>query len=93
MKLVLDSSVAFKWEIVEVDADKARRIRDDFRSGIVELLAPDFFPVEAMHSITRAERQGRISPAEGAASLAAFLTDLPRRLTLLTGERRVGLRC
>ena len=77
MKLVLDSCVAFKWEVVEPDTDKARRLRDDFRKGAIELLAPDFFPVEAAHAITRAERQGRLTPAEGASALAALLTDLP----------------
>jgi hypothetical protein len=30
MRLVLDSSVAFKWHIREVGSDQALRIRDDF---------------------------------------------------------------
>jgi hypothetical protein len=44
MKYILDASVAFKWEVFEADSDKANRLRDDFRNGIHELLAPDFFP-------------------------------------------------
>lgn len=78
MKLVLDSCVAFKWEVVEPDTDKSRRLRDDFRQGLTELLAPDFFPVEAAHAITRAERQGRLTSGQGAAALAALLTDLTK---------------
>ena len=77
MRRVLDSCVAFKWHVAEKDTDKALRIRDDFLKGVVELLAPDFFSVEFAHSITRAERQGRISPAEGAAHLQDMLATLP----------------
>jgi predicted nucleic acid-binding protein len=77
MKYVLDASVAFKWEILEVDTDKARRLRDDWRLGIHEFHAPDVFPVELIHSITRAERQRRITTAEGADFAALALFELP----------------
>jgi predicted nucleic acid-binding protein len=60
MKYVLDSSVAFKWVVPEDDSDKANRLRDDFRKGIHQLFAPEFFPFELAHALTRAERQGRI---------------------------------
>ena len=46
MRRVLDSSVGFKWLVAEADTDKALRLRDDFCNGLVELLAPDVFPVE-----------------------------------------------
>jgi predicted nucleic acid-binding protein len=62
MKYILDSSVAFKWLVLENDTAKALRLRDDFRSRVVELLAPDILPVEVVHSLTRAERQGRVTP-------------------------------
>jgi predicted nucleic acid-binding protein len=77
MKYVIDSSVAFKWHVKETDTDKALRIRDDFLKGIHELHAPDFFPIEMVHSITRAERQGRITQAEGAQILVDLLNTLP----------------
>jgi predicted nucleic acid-binding protein len=86
MKLVLDSSVAFKWHIREVGSDRALRIRDDFLKGSAELHAPDVFPVEIAHSLTRAERQGRITPAEGAIRMQdalALLPDLHGYLPLL----------
>jgi predicted nucleic acid-binding protein len=60
MKYVLDSSVAFKWVVPETDSGKANQLREDFRQGVHELLAPDLFPVELAHALTRAERQGRI---------------------------------
>jgi predicted nucleic acid-binding protein len=77
MKYILDSSVAFKWEVREADSDKALRLRDAKRQGLHEFVAPDVFPVEIAHALTRAERQGRITPAQGALSLAGYLSDLP----------------
>jgi Predicted nucleic acid-binding protein, contains PIN domain len=77
MKYVLDSSVAFKWEVVETDSDKATRLRDEARLGHHELLAPDFFPVEVAHSMTRAERQGRVSAADGWRLWLGIMADAP----------------
>jgi predicted nucleic acid-binding protein len=45
MRYVLDSSVAFKWVVPEIDSDKADRLRDDARAAVHDLLAPDiYFP-------------------------------------------------
>lgn len=77
MKYVLDSSVGFKWAVVEADTAKARQLRDDFRSALLELLAPDVFPIEIAHALTRAERQGRITPVQGAQFITDILTILP----------------
>ena len=63
MKYVLDSSVAFKWLIAEADTDQALKVRDDFRNGALELIAPDILLVEVTHALTRAERQNRVTPA------------------------------
>jgi predicted nucleic acid-binding protein len=77
MKYVLDSSVAFKWVIAELLSNKAQDLRDAFRKGVHELLAPDVFPVEVAHALTRAERQGRITPPQSGILLADVLTTLP----------------
>jgi predicted nucleic acid-binding protein len=61
MRRGLDSSVGFKWVVPELDSDKALRLRDDYRNGIVELIAPDVFLVEIAHALMRAERQKRIT--------------------------------
>ncbi len=63
MKYVLDSSVAFKWVVPENDTPRAVQLRDEFRTTVHELLAPDVFPLELAHALTRAERQGRINDA------------------------------
>jgi predicted nucleic acid-binding protein len=78
MKYILDSSVAFKWVVVEALTDKARDLRDEFRQRLHELIAPDVFPVEVAHSLTRAERQGRITPPEASILLAEVILTCPQ---------------
>jgi predicted nucleic acid-binding protein len=78
MRYVLDASVAFKCAVAEVGTDKALLLRDDFRNGVHELIAPDIFPIEFVHSLTRAERRRRITTAEGSQALLDFLQSLPQ---------------
>ena len=77
MRLVLDSSVAFKCLVPEVHSDKAVRLRDDYRAAVHELIAPDVFPAEVTHALTRAQRQGRVSPAHGRQLFRDLLHALP----------------
>jgi predicted nucleic acid-binding protein len=46
-------------------------------AGVSDLLAPDLYPAELAPAITRAERQKRITQAEGAAMLADHLRMMP----------------
>ena len=41
---VLDSSVAVKWALPEIGAEKALACRDDVWNKIHEIIAPDVFP-------------------------------------------------
>lgn len=84
MKYVLDASVAFKWEIPESDSAKAIRLREDFRMAVHDLLAPDFYPQELAHALTRAERQGRIAFGEAAIFWAEAMTTPPLLLPVTT---------
>jgi predicted nucleic acid-binding protein len=77
MKYVLDSSVAAKWVLREQDSDKANALRAGFRLGIHEFLSPDFFTVEAAHTLTRAERQNRILVGEAKPLLLDILATPP----------------
>src|SRR5437016_11342625 len=77
MRRVIDSSVAFKWVVPETDSDKALLLRDDFRNGLVELIAPDIFLIEIGHALTRAERQGRIPAGSAIPLLRDILNTLP----------------
>ena len=77
MKRVIDSSVAFKWVVPEPDSDKALLVRDDFRNGLIDLLAPEVFPIEVGHALTRAERQRRIPSGSAIPLLRDILNTLP----------------
>jgi predicted nucleic acid-binding protein len=77
MKCVLDSSVGFKWFLIEDQTDKARLLRDDYRAGNLELIAPDVFPIEVVHALTRAERTNRITAQEGSRLVVDLFRILP----------------
>lgn len=77
MKYVLDASVAFKWLVPEVDTDKALRLLDDYQNAIHDLLSPDFLPVETTHALTRAERQGRVTAAQGSQLFLDLMDQVP----------------
>lgn len=44
--LVIDSSVAVKWFVVEPYSTEARRILDDYQNGTTSFLAPDLINAE-----------------------------------------------
>jgi predicted nucleic acid-binding protein len=100
MKYVLDSCVAFKWAVVEPGTPKARALRADFVSAVHDLIAPDVFPVEVGHALTRAERQGRVTPSQAIVlwretmrtvpNLESYLPLMPRAIEL-SSQFRVGV--
>jgi len=73
MRYVIDSSVAFKWVVPEPYSDKARQLRADYENAVHDLLAPNVFPIEVGHALTRAERQKRIPVG----SAVPLLTERP----------------
>ena len=80
MKYVLDSSVALKWALPEADTPTAIRLRDEYRGRAHELVAPDFFPLEVAHALTRAERQRRIPQGSGWGLWQKVMLDRPTML-------------
>jgi predicted nucleic acid-binding protein len=78
MQYVIDASLAFKWLVDEVDSDKARQLREDFRNGIHDLLAPEIFSSEVANILAMNERKGIIPPGGGAVLLDDLLTTMPR---------------
>ena len=100
MRYVLDASVGLKWLLQEADSDKAQRLREDFRNAVHELLAPDVFPIEHCHALTRAERQGRLPIGDACLLLADALLTSPTlvpsltllsRACLLSSSTRIGV--
>lgn len=83
MKYVLDSNIAAKWVLPEADSSKAMALREELRNDIHEMLAPDVFPVEVGHALTRAERQGRISQSESLNFWADVMTTPPQLIPYL----------
>lgn len=77
MKYVLDSSVAAKWVLQEVDSDKALRLRDEARKGSHELIAPDWFLLEVMNILGKAAGRKIITPAEAVQGLTLVANDAP----------------
>ena len=97
MKYVLDVNVALKWVLNEVDSPKARRLRDDWRAQVRELIAPDVFPFEAAHALTRAERRRLIADAaqfwgEIMAGCPRLFLSLPlaQRALAISRQERIG---
>jgi predicted nucleic acid-binding protein len=100
MKYVLDASVALKWVLPEPLAAKALQLRDDFQKKAHELLAPDVFPAEVAHALTRAERKKVIPVGQAAAFLANIMRTAPAlhsylalltRATDISSQARVGV--
>lgn len=78
MTYVLDSSVTLKWVLNEKDTLKALRLRSEFLLAAHELIAPDLFPVECGHALTRAERRKLIGVGEADPLLLDILTTPPQ---------------
>jgi predicted nucleic acid-binding protein len=78
MTYVLDSSVAVKWLIPETLSEDATKLRDDFRKGLLDLIAPDILPIEVAHALTRAEWQGRVSTSDGFILWTGLMQDSSR---------------
>ena len=76
------------------------RLRNAYRQKLHELLAPDIFPAEVAHSLTRAERRGILTPPEGARRLLLVLRTAPilhsylplvRRAVDISSAMRIGV--
>jgi hypothetical protein len=50
MKAVLDSCVALKWVLAEVDSPNALSLRAQFQKQLHQLLSPDIFLAECAHA-------------------------------------------
>jgi hypothetical protein len=83
MRYVLDASVALKWVMPEVDSPIAVRLRDEFLNGMHELFAPDIYPVEVAHALTKAERRRQIIQGGSRDQGAGHLGDSAEPVCLL----------
>src|SRR5437660_5104109 len=77
MRSVLDASVAIKWVLAEPDTDKALRLREDYRQGRDELLAPDWFLAEVANILGKAAARKTITVAEARQDYQDIIKDAP----------------
>ena len=75
---MLDASAALKWVLTEPDSENADRLREAFRNSVHDLIAPDVFPIEVGHALTRAERRSLIPTGSAEPHLLDILTTPPR---------------
>lgn len=95
MRAVLDANVGVKWFLAEADSPQALKLRDGFLAGAHDWIAPDIYPLEVAHSLTKAQRQGRITVAEAASLIQDAMTLLPAlepHLPLLPSAVALALR-
>lgn len=77
MKYVLDASVALRWVLPLPLAPKALRLRDEYRRGLHELIAPSHFPGEVASALTKSERQKLIRVGRARRLVGDILTTAP----------------
>jgi predicted nucleic acid-binding protein len=71
-KVVVDSSVAIKWFVVEPYAVEAHRILEEYQTGTVTLLAPDLLYAEVGNIVWKKHRFQGLAAEDAEAILAAF---------------------
>lgn len=84
VKIVIDASIGFKTILVEDGSEKALKLRDDFKKGIHELLAPDLYAVELSNAIVVAARKGEIAQADLPIVYADLMANLPYTYMVLS---------
>ena len=79
---------------------KAMRLRDDYRHGIHDLVAPSVFSAECASALTKSERQKLLAVGQAVLLLDDILSELPqihpyeplvRRATEISSATRAGL--
>lgn len=56
-EVVVDASVVAKWYLVEPYREEALKLRDDYVSGYVSLVAPALLPFEVLNAIRYSKRK------------------------------------
>jgi predicted nucleic acid-binding protein len=79
MRYVLDASAALCWVLPRPASPHAVRLRDGFRQGVHDLIAPSVFPAEVASALTKAERQKLVPVGQARHLLADILSTPPVR--------------
>jgi len=65
MKYVIDANVALRWVLNEAYSEQAIALREAFRRGVCELLAPEFFPLEVANALNQSGAPQGYPPGAG----------------------------
>ena len=84
-KVVVDASVAVKWFVEEEYTGEALMLRDSYREGLVDLIAPSILPYEVLNALKYSGAFGEDELKE----VADVLESLQISLYSLEGEYAV----
>lgn len=74
--VVVDASVAAKWYLPEIHHEDARRLRDHFLEGTVDLTAPSVFPYEVLNALQYSGEFDESELKQAAETLPSYGIDL-----------------
>ena len=80
LPLVVDSSVAIKWFVVEPYSADARRILEDYQAGLVSFSAPDLIYAEVGNIVWKKQTMQGLDPAD-AREILESLRSITFRIT------------
>ena len=72
--VVVDSSVAVKWFVVEPHSDDARKVLDGYKTGDLNLLAPDLINSEIGNLVWKKHRLQGLSASDAQEIIDTFRT-------------------
>jgi predicted nucleic acid-binding protein len=72
--VVVDSSVAVKWFVVEPHSDDARKVLDGYKAGDLNLLAPDLINSEIGNIVWKKHRLQGLSASDAQEIIDTFQT-------------------
>lgn len=72
--VVIDSSIAIKWFVVEPYSDEARKILDQYKAGDLNLLGPDLINAEVGNIVWKKHRLQDLSAEDAQEVLNTFRT-------------------
>jgi len=49
--VVADASVMVKWFVDEIYSENARKLRDEYINGTLEIIAPELMPYEVLNAL------------------------------------------
>jgi len=81
-KVVADASVIVKWFVDEVYSENARKLRDEFINGRVEIISTELMPYEVLNAL----KYTKLFKTEELIMIAKSLTLYGFRLFSLTGK-------